>query len=224
MHFLTTEQIREICIIARRAYEGWEGRADWEERNDHLSRTKCFDAWRHLETAKVTGDVQSLKHCIDERDYLPLLAHFADLAGEGGRALKALLRHQEEGRIRVFFKLQQVLAERGLEEGYAAHIARCKYKCDLGDCSKDQLWTLFFDIKKRKAKADPRPAPTRIEAHLGTVSVAGRKRVAKPAALSVAHLQACLARAVEAENYEEAARLRDLIAAQGKPAAVAGPF
>lgn len=223
MHYFTTEQIREICIAARKAYDVWEGRADWEERNDHLSRTKCFDAWRHIETGKVTGGEQSLRRCVSERDYLRLLAHFADLAGEGGKALAVLLRHGEEGRIRVFFKLQQVLAERGLEEGYAAQIARCKYKKPLGDCTEKMLWSLFFDVKKRPKVAVAKEAPARIEEKLGTLAAAG-KRGGKTAFVR-AHLEACLARAIEAEDYEEAARLRDLIAAQGKPAAVAaGPF
>lgn len=205
MHFFTTDQIREVCIAARKAFDGWEGREEWLDRNHHLSRTAAFDAWRHLETAKVTGGEQSLRHCISEHHYLRLLAHFADIAGEGGVALKALLRHGEEPRIRVFFKLQHMLAEKGLDEGYAAHIARCKFKRPLGDCTEKMLWALFFDVKARPAKPVAKPAPKRIAEKLGT--------------LSVSHLQACLGRAVEAEDYEEAARLRDLIAAGGRPAA-----
>ncbi len=205
MRYFSTDQIREICIAARKAYDQWEGRDEHEGRNHLLSRTKCFDLWRHLETAKVTGGEQSLRRCISERHYLKLLAHFAHLAGEGGVALRALLRHGEEGRIRVFFKLQQMLATKGLDEGYAAHIAKCKFKTPLGDCSEKQLWSLFFDIKARPAKPVAKPQPKRIAAQLGT--------------LSVSHLRACLGRAEEAEDYEEAARLRDLIATQTAPAA-----
>lgn len=217
MRYLSTDQIREICIAARKAYDVWEGRDDHEGRNHLLSRTKCFEVWRHLETARVTGGEQSLRRCISERHYLKLLAHFADIAGDGGTALRALLRHGEEGRIRVFFKLQQQLAEKGLDEGYAAHIARCKFKTPLGDCSEKQLWSLFFDIKKRPAKPVEKPEPKRIADRLGTLRVAA----AGPAKLSLKHLEACLGRAVEAEDYEEAARLRDLIAAQRQPTPVA---
>ncbi len=211
MRYLSTDQIREICIAARKAYDVWEGREQWAETNGDLSATDRFELWRHYETAKVADGEQSLRRCVSERHYLKLLAHFADIAGEGGVALRALLRHGEEERIRVFFKLQQKLAEKGLDEGYAAHIARCKFKKPLGDCAKNELWILFFDVSKRPAKAAaPKPAPRRIAEKLGT--------------LSVSHLEACLARAVEAEDYEECARLRDLIAAGGKVRAAAAPF
>jgi hypothetical protein len=170
MNYLSTPQIRELCIAARLAYDAWEGRAEWELHREPMSRTQCFDAWRHQETARVTGGEASLRRCVSERHYLRLHAHFADLAGEGASALRALLRHEEEGRIVVYFKLRQVLAERGLEEGYAAHIARCKYKCALGDCTEKQLWALFFDVRKRPLAATPSPAPRRIENRLGTLA------------------------------------------------------
>jgi hypothetical protein len=204
MRYFSPDQIREVCIAARKAFDAWELREEWLDRHHSVSRTEAFDLWRHLETAKVTRGEQSLRRCVSERHYLPLIAHFADLAGEGGAALKALLRHGEEPRIRVFFKLQQMLASKGLDEGYAAHIARCKFKTPLGDCSEKQLWSLFFDVKNRPAKPVAKPAPKKIAESLGT--------------LSVSHLQACLGRAVEAEDSEEAARLRDLIAAQAAPA------
>lgn len=204
MNYFTTDQIRSVCIAARQAFDAWEGRELFMESNGHLSATKCFDAWRHLETGKVTGGEQSLRHCISERHYLPLLAHFSDIAGEGGRALKLLLRHGEEARIRVFFRLQQCLAERGLVEAYAAQIAKCKYKRELGDLSEKQLWAIYFDCKKRPLAAKPKPAPRHVAERLGT--------------LSVDQLERRLATAVAEERYEDAAKLRDVLAAKAEPA------
>ena len=152
MRLLSTDQIRSVCITARRAYDVWEGRDDWEAGHYPLSRTGCFDAWRHRETARIADGEASLRRCISERHYLRLLAHFNDLAGQGGEALRALLRHAEEARIVIFFKLQQALAQKGLDEGYAAHIARCKFKKPLGDCTEKQLWVLFFDVRRAKAR------------------------------------------------------------------------
>lgn len=204
MNYFTTDQIRSVCIAARQAFDNFEGVAEWAERHAHLKRTAAFEAWRHQETAKVTGGEQSLRHCISERHYLPLLAHFADLSGEGGRALKLLLRHGEEARIRVFFRLQQCLAERGLVEAYAARIAHCKYKRELGDLSEKQLWAIYFDCKKRPLAAKAKPAPRHVAEKLGT--------------LSVDQLERRLATAVKEERYEDAATLRDQIAAHAEPA------
>lgn len=160
MNFLSTDQKRQICMLARRAYEAMPNRETFELANDHLSATKCFEAWRHVEQGKVTGR-QSLGDCTSEQHFLPLLAHFANLAGDGARALQLLLRHADERRIVVYFKLCLALEERGLDEGYAAHICRCKFKCDLGDATEKNLWSLFFDVRKRRKvvrPATPKPA------------------------------------------------------------------
>jgi len=203
MHYFTNDQKTHVAKLARAAYESWEGREQWEESNGEFSRTKCFEIWRHAETAKVTGGIASLRDCVSEVHYLPLVAHFNDLAGKGGAALRALLRHQEERRITPFFKLQQALAERGLDEAYAAAICRRQYKCELGDASEKQLWSLVFTIRNRRKVAqvkERKPAPRRIAASLGTLSVSTRD------------LEQGMAEAVRDERYEDAARLRDLIA------------
>ena len=160
MNFLSTDQNRQICMLARRAYDAWPMREEYELINAEMSVTKCFEAWRHVEQGKVTGR-QSLTDCTSEEHFLPLLAHFANRAGAGARALQLLLRHADERRIVVYFKLCLALEERGLDEGYAAHICRCKFKCDLGDATEKNLWSLFFDVKKRRKAvkaAAPKPA------------------------------------------------------------------
>jgi hypothetical protein len=203
MHLFTNDQKRQISKLAKRAYDQWEGREAFEECNPTMSRSACFSAWRHAETLKATGyRTQSLREAISERDYLPLLAHFSHFLGDGAGALKHLLRHAEGARIQIFFKLQQALAERGLDEAYAVAICRRQYKCDLGDASEKQLWSLFFTVRNRRKVAAPtahKPAPKRIKESLGT--------------LSVATIEKRLAAAVQSEDYEQAAQLRDEISA-----------
>ncbi|WP_043585339.1 hypothetical protein [Geminisphaera colitermitum] len=172
MTLFTNDQKARVAQLARRAYDAQPDREEFELINSHLSKTACFEEWRKWQTGKATGGVQSLRECVSELHYLPLLAHFSDMLGESGRALNMLLRHAEEGRIRVFFKLQEALAERDLNEGYAAAICRRQYKCDLGDAEEKQLWHLFFTIKnRRKAVAKPaRKAPHYVRENLGTLT------------------------------------------------------
>lgn len=172
MTFLSNEQKAEIGMLARRAYQAWAGREAFEECNPELSRTKCFEAWRHVEQGKAVGR-QSLCDCTQD-DYQPLRAHFLALIGAGGAAVNALMRHQEEPRIRARWKLQQALDERGLDESYAAAICRRQFKCALGDASEKQLWNLFFTVCKRRRKTpnhQPRHRYVRVKA--GNLSVTG---------------------------------------------------
>lgn len=167
---LSNQQKGEIAKLARLAYDAWDQREEFELANPTLSRTACFEAWRRVEQGKAVG-VQSLRLCTSEQHYLRLMAHFADLAGDGASALRLLLRHGEEPRIRAFFKLQAALAERGLDEGYAAAICQRQYKRPLGEASEKQLWNLFFTVRNRRkplAKA-PRP-PRKIKETQGTLS------------------------------------------------------
>jgi hypothetical protein len=117
--------------------------------------------------------VQSLRLCTSEGHYLRLMAHFADLAGDGDSALRLLLRHGEEPRITAYFKLRQALAERGLDEGYAAVICRRQYKRELGHASEKQLWNLFYTVRNRRKalpKAQRQKAPRKVREHSGTLS------------------------------------------------------
>ncbi|HTJ78518.1 MAG TPA: UvrB/UvrC motif-containing protein [Rariglobus sp.] len=207
MHFLSNGQKADIAQVAKRAYDGWAGREAFEDANPGLSRSKCFEAWRRYEQGKAVGR-QSLTQCTDG-DFLPLIAHFQNFMGNGSAALQTLLRQAEAGRITMFFKIQQALAERGLDEAWVAKICRCKYKCALGDASERQLFSLLCDIRRsRKAlpKAKQFREPKKIAVKCGT--------------LSVEKLEAQMARAVAEERYEDAAKLRDQLGAL----APANPF
>lgn len=218
MPLFSKDQKVHLARLARQAYDAWSEREAFEECNPTLSRTKCFEAWRHAETLKVTRHTQSLRECVSERDYLPLVAHFNHLLGNGDKALRTLLRHAEGSRITVYYKLQQALAERGLDEAYAAAICRRQYKTELGDASEKQLWSLFYTVRNRrklpkgaKPKAAPKPQPARI----ANDSI-GR--------LSVDRLKREMSLAVEREDYEGAAKYRDAIALAEAPAESVNPF
>lgn len=206
MNFLSNDQKATVARLARAAYDGWEGREGFEDANPGLSKSKCFEAWRRYEQGKAVG-VQSLVQCTDD-DFLPLVAHFQNFKGQGAAAVKTLLRQAERGRITPFFKLQQALAERGLDEAYAAAICRRQYKCELGDASEKQLWSLFYTIRNRRKVAQVRehkPAPKRIKDNLGTLSVSTRE------------IQQRMNEAVAEERYEDAAAFRDQLAAINNP-------
>jgi hypothetical protein len=225
MNFLTNDQKATIARLAKQAYDAWDGREAFEDANPTFSRSKCFECWRRVEQGKAVG-MQSLTQCTND-DFLPLIAHFQNFKGEGAAAMKTLLRHAEGPRITIFFKIQQALAERGLDEAWVAKICRCKFKCALGDASEKQLWNLFYDIK-RSRKALPKPAqfraPKRIKENLGTLSAgtAQLKGKVKDEVRSSgsdlnSKLQLKLARAVAEERYEDAATLRDQLAAITAP-------
>lgn len=166
---LSNEQKGDLCQLARKAYDEWAGREAFEEANPELSATKCFEAWRRVEQGKAVGN-QSLR-LVTQDDFLTLRAHFRAMCGQGGAAVKDLLRHAEEPRIRARFKLQQALEERGLNEAYAAAICRRQFRCELGDAGEKQLWNLFFTVRNRR-KAQFTARPRYVKTQLGTLSVA----------------------------------------------------
>lgn len=198
MNFLSNEQKATVARLARQAYDGWEGREGFEDANPGMSVSRCFECWRRVEQGKAVG-VQSLTQCTND-DFLPLVAHFQNFRGDGATAVKTLLRHAEGARITPFFKLQQALAERGLNEAYAAAICRRQYKCELGDASEGQLWRLVYTIRNRRKVAqvkERKPAPKRVKENLGTLSVSTRE------------IQRRMDDAVAEERYEDAAAFRD---------------
>lgn len=153
-------QKREIAIAARRAYDAWAEREAFEAINSEMSRSACFDAWRHVEQGKATGGngsgpaggIQSLCE-MTQAHYAAVLAHFIALAGDPARADRVLTRNQDNGRRIARYKLDQILRERGLPAGYAASICRSKFKCALDQASEGQIWKLFYDVRKRPVPA-----------------------------------------------------------------------
>lgn len=154
---LSKIQKKDIAIAARRAYDAKLDREAFEAINSELSRTACFEAWRHVEQGKAVG-VQSMRQ-MNQSHYGRVLAHFQKLGGEEAAASHTLARDADNGRRIARFKLSQALRERGLQEGYAAAICRNKFKCGLEEAGEKQLWKLVYDIRSRRP-AKPKETPT----------------------------------------------------------------
>lgn len=164
MNPLSNEQKANIAILAKTAWDAWDGRAAWSEKhrdqvNDPLlSDAKCFEAWRRAEQFRAVG-VASLRDATSEAHYLKLRAHFENLIGSSGRALKTLLRHEEEPKQRALKLIEQSCAERGLDfPNYPAAICRRQFRCALADATEKQLWNIHYTVRNRRtAKGEHYP-------------------------------------------------------------------
>lgn len=148
-------QKRDIALAARDAYQAWPEREAFEAINSHLTRTDCFEAWRHVEQGKAVG-IQSLCECT-QAHYARALAHFQRLAGQEGAAQHTEARDQDNPRRIALWKLRQALTEAGLPESYAAAICRRQYRCALSEASDKQVWCLVYTVRNRAAAAKRRP-------------------------------------------------------------------
>jgi hypothetical protein len=145
---LSIEQKRIIAQHARRAYERWSGREDFERANDGLSKTEMCNAWRHVQQGEAVG-IQSLCECT-QAHYNRLVAHFMALAGAPDAAMRTRARDFDNDRRIARYKLDEALRERGLREEYAAAICRRQYRCGLADANSHQVWRLVFTIRNRR--------------------------------------------------------------------------
>lgn len=150
---LTNDQKRIIGRLARAAYQAWPEREAFELINSELSKTACFEAWRHDQQGKACG-VQHLRACTQDH-YGRLKAHFQALAGDTAGATHTRGRDADNDRRIARFKLAENLRERGLTEAYAAAICRSKYKRSLDEATAAQLWKLVYDVRTRR-KALPK--------------------------------------------------------------------
>jgi hypothetical protein len=135
---LSNEQKARICIIARDAFM----------RTDLIQSADNFKEWRRQEQLEAIGK-ESLRECV-QSEYLALLAHFQNLAGESGRAVKNIIRAAAEERAVARNKLDESLGERGLRVEYAEAICKRQFKCSLDEASAKQLWTLNFTVRNRR--------------------------------------------------------------------------
>ncbi|WP_309400200.1 hypothetical protein [Cerasicoccus maritimus] len=164
MQLLSNTQKMRICQAARRAWDSNESRRDdWLERNPELSKSKIFELWRQLEQQQCIG-ISSLTQAVSEEHYLRLLAHFQDLAGDSGDALKNLLRHADEEQLQTLNNIKASCDERNLDfPGYPGAICRRQFKCALDAASPKQLWSLLFTVRNRRrvggARAKSRAKP-----------------------------------------------------------------
>ena len=140
-------QKRNIAIAARAAYQAWPEREAFEAINSEISRTECFEAWRHVEQGKAVG-IQSLRECT-QAHYARVLAHFQRLAGRADAAIRTIARDDDNDRRIALFKLREECTAAGLSEAYAAAICRRQYLCELAAASDKQVWRLVYTIRNR---------------------------------------------------------------------------
>jgi hypothetical protein len=153
---LSNEQKANLCMLAQSAWAAWAGREDWcadhrDQVNDPLlSEAKCLEAWRRAEQFRAVG-VASLREATSEQHYLRLRAHFENHLGNSGRAVKTLLRHEDEPKVRALKLIEHSCVQRGLPfPNYPAAICRRQYKCALGDATEKQLWSINFTVRNRR--------------------------------------------------------------------------
>lgn len=156
-------QKRNIAIAARAAYQAWPQREAFEAINSDISRTDCFEAWRHVEQGKTVG-IQSLCECT-QAHYARVLAHFQSLAGHAASALRTIARDDDNDRRIALFKLREALSAAGLPESYAAAVCRRQYCCELAAASDKQLWRLVYTIRNRAQSKRRHVAATQTSAH-----------------------------------------------------------
>jgi len=139
---LSKPQKAAICQLAHQAAA---------HQNLCFASTAGFEEWRREEQVAAVGK-PSLRGCTQD-DYKPLMAHFLALAGRTGEAYDAQRMSQAEPKQVALHKLNGACAVAGVSMGYAAAIARNRFKCAIEDLSVKQIWQLVFTVKNRRKGA-----------------------------------------------------------------------
>ena len=129
-----------LCMKAREAFEHVHGRQPASQGE--------LNAWRREEQRRAVGQTSLLS--ATKKEYCAIMAHWWDLLGRPDIAFSLLLRWQTEAGRLAMHKLKAACIERGLKLEYAEKICRCKFKCALADASPKQIWSVFFDVRKRR--------------------------------------------------------------------------
>jgi hypothetical protein len=138
---LTREQKASLSMLARKAWR-------------RLGRGENENAWRHAQAIKAVG--RRISEGV-QRDFLPLRAHFLDLAGHTGAALDTLLAAESEKHRIALFKLGQACSQRGLPLSYPEAICKRQYRCSLAEATAPQIWRLFFTVRNRRQETRRKP-------------------------------------------------------------------
>jgi hypothetical protein len=157
---LSKLQKRELARLAHQAWLRLPERAALIAGNPELSASGMETAWRHTEQGKAMGGVRQSLTVATQRDYLILRAHFQRLCGMEAAANKALAQAATDGARRALFLLRAALGRCGLSEAYASKICRTQYRCELGEATEKQLWSVIFTIKNRRKVAAKSPGGT----------------------------------------------------------------
>lgn len=121
--------------------------------------TDAAREWRHAQYQLVTGRTE-LEQC-NQSHYRALRSHFDALIGTPAASARSYRDSVSTGPVRPGkgavidthearelwrHKLDEALVTYGYQPGYAAAIARGKYKSSLGQCSADELRSLTFAV------------------------------------------------------------------------------
>jgi integrase len=137
---LSKNEKTTLAILARQAF-------DVMKRAGAIDETA--DDFRHRISLQACGCRISEAR---RRHFNDLKAAFLVITGDTAGALNAGTRAQTEDVRIALAKLRAELRFNHLQEPYANHICRSKFKCDLQDATANQLWSLYFDVKKNRKR------------------------------------------------------------------------
>lgn len=108
------------------------------------------EAWRAEESVIACGRRISQAR---QGDFNKIRAQFEKQIPGSGPAIAARTAMRDQGnKARIaLWRLNRELEARGLDRGYAEHICRCEYRCDLAHATAPQLWRLVFTVRNRRA-------------------------------------------------------------------------
>lgn len=86
-------------------------------------------------------------------DYLILLTHFQNLAGDSGKAFSSAIRAESDPHRQALYKLREELRKAGLEESYAEKICMDTNRCTIAQATSKQVWNLMYTVRNRAAAA-----------------------------------------------------------------------
>jgi hypothetical protein len=149
---LTKDQKAALAIIAAKAYKKHAAV------NEGLSK---INDWRAEESIKACGRRISEA---EQRHFSLIKSHFANIAGEAGKAFNSAMRAGTEDVRIARAVLVKECAKAGLELSYPGAICFNQFKRSLEDATAKQLWCLVFTVRNRsktgRQKAqEQKPAP-----------------------------------------------------------------
>ena len=109
---------------------------------------QAFDAWRHEESVRAAGVRIS---SATQRHWGSLRAHFENLCGRSDKAIRVLLRDQDNDRRVARWKLDRALEKAGIDQAYAEHICRTACRVPLDQATAAQLWHIHYTVRNRSA-------------------------------------------------------------------------
>ena len=149
---LSNLQKKSLSMLALRAFNLERARA--------LGRGELWphaqDTWRHDQVAACTGKMGL--RCCSQDDYSTVAAHFEQLLGNTGTALRHHMDAATNTRRQIEHKIIQQAEAMGRSLNYADAICRRMTRgASLLEATEKQLWNVFFALRyeqQRRAKSE----------------------------------------------------------------------